>query len=240
MALKSKFKKVKKVTEIPNATVTIEVEEKEDPKAEESEKVEEVKEELDSAEEKVEEAEGTSEEAAKSISEIQEQTKEALGDLSGDDGISWKKIFLIALIVVPVGIGIFVGLWVVSEKYQVTEKKGPVPTSAIEMSPTPTEEAEEVDKTEYEIEVLNGSGIAGEAANVQELLEKDGFVVSSIGNSSAVGVTKTILGAKEDVSKDFIDELQKALEERGPVEVEEIDEDETSDVIVTVGSETSE
>lgn len=236
MAIKNKFKKVKKVTEIPNATVTIEVEEKEAVSTPSEVAEEEVKEKIvtDSSDESEE-----VEEKTKTIGQIQDETEEALGDMSGSsDGISWKKILLVALIVIPLGIGIFVGIWVVSEKYQVSEKKAPAPTSAIEKTPSPTE-SKEVNKTEFEIEVLNGSGISGEAATVQELLEDDGFVVSGIGNAQGVGVTKTIIASKEDVSKSFIDALQETLEKRGPVETEELDEDETSDVIVTVGSETS-
>lgn len=113
----------------------------------------------------------------------------------------------------------------------------------ISQSPTeiPTPTVEEVDLSEYEIEILNGSGVEGEAGRQQTNLEDEGFTVSSIGNAEESDYTKTLIQAKEEVDKEFLDKLKEVLEKSFVVDETEILEEEAeSDVIVIIGSETSE
>lgn len=110
------------------------------------------------------------------------------------------------------------------------------PTPTVEATPTP----EEVDLSAYSIEILNGSGVAGVAGDEQEALEADGFKVENTGNAENQDFTETVIAAKSDVSKEYLDKLKDSLAARYTVDssVEELDADDTYDVVITVGSET--
>lgn len=102
--------------------------------------------------------------------------------------------------------------------------------------PTPTEV--EVDRSEYSIEVLNGSETEGEAGRLQEELESEGFTVDAIANADNSDYTTTIIQAKSDVSEAFLDELRDILEGTfvlGSAEV--LDETDENDVVIIIGME---
>lgn len=206
-------KTVKKVTTIPNAAVTIEVEEKEDASAVEEEKVE-----------------------TQTPQKTQgEDVVENFDDQSM--GYSWKKIFLIILIVVPIGFLVFGGFLFFSKNFNLGFlKQEPKKTLTLpEIKPTPTEVS--VDKQAYEIEVRNGSGIAGEGAKAKDTLETAGFKVGAVGNAGKSDYTDTIITVNNDVTEGFIDELTKTLEERGPVgKVEKFATGEDGEVLIILGS----
>lgn len=114
----------------------------------------------------------------------------------------------------------------------------PTPTMAPAASPTP----EQVDLSAYSIRVLNGSGITGEAAKVKDALEGKGFTVASVGNAATSDYTKTVLSAKDDIAEAFLNELIKSLQDQYSVNsvVEDAPSSQTADVVVTVGSDSSE
>jgi len=219
MAETKKPKTVKNVTEIPNASVTIEVEEKEEPgKLSPSDQI----------------ADNTNSEAE--TPEIEESS-----DSESSGGISWKKIILIIFIVVPIGFLAFGGFLYFSNNFNTDFlKKEPEKTIKLpQASPTPTEA--EVDKEAYEIEVQNGSGIAGEGARVKEILEKAGFKTGAVGNADNSNYTDTIITVNNEIPEGFIEELTKVLEERGSVgKVEKFATGQDGEVLVIVGSELTE
>lgn len=243
----AKKKTIKKVTRIPDANVTIEVEETEkdevtpvveEIKVEETEEIE-VTEKVEEAEKENSEEEEEEETTKKEDSEIVTKTEnEPFSDNPNEnDSFSWKKVILFAIIAAAIGFAIVGGYLYLKSGYKVDISRNGDTDKSIEMptkEPTPTTTA--VDKSKYQIEVLNGSGIAGEAANVQEILEDAGFSVGAIGNADSANYTDTIIAANEDVEEEFINELKKALEKRGPVEIEELSSDEDGDVVVTAGS----
>lgn len=99
----------------------------------------------------------------------------------------------------------------------------------------------EISKGNYTIEVLNGSGISGEAARVKGILEKEGFTVSSTGNADKSDFEETTISAKSSVEKEWIDLLKTALGTSVVVsEPTSLDDTESADVIVTVGSKKAE
>lgn len=109
------------------------------------------------------------------------------------------------------------------------------PTSNVsEASPTP----EEVDPGEYDIEILNGSGIAGEAGRAQELLESEDYTVVSTGNADEFDYTDTVIQASDEVSEDWLDDLKDILGRNYTVQssVEDLDTDSEADVVIIVGS----
>ena len=216
MAESKRPKTIKNITEIPNASVTIEVEEK------------------DSA------VEVNSPNQTANDSKLEENSKEVeeVNDSESSGGISWKKAFLIILVVVPVGFLMFGGFLYFSKNFNTDFlKKEPEKSIKLpEISSTPTEV--EVDKAAYEIEVQNGSGIAGEGARVKEILDKAGFKIGAVGNADNSDYTETIITVNDKIEDEFIDELTKVLEERGSVgEVEKFAEGEDGEVTVVVGND---
>jgi hypothetical protein len=214
-----KSKTVKKITKIPEASVTIEVEEKE----------EDLKE-----EEKTEIAEEP----------VKEETEtEVESDTTEDESLSsfsWKKVFLYTIIAAGLGFLILGGVFFLYKNANLNFLNQAEKKEIVLPSITPKPTAVKVDKEAYEIQVLNGSGIEGEAASVQELLEDEGFKVGAIGNADNSDYTKTQILATEDVENEYTDELQKALEKRGPVEVEKAPSTQTEKVVVIVGNLTTE
>lgn len=140
-------------------------------------------------------------------------------------------LFIIMFLAAAVG-----ALYFLTSPYNTFIRKvEPTPTPApIVAEPTP----EEVDLTAYSIQVLNGSGIAGEAANAQSSLQDAGFKVPEIGNAPDSNFEDTQIAAKSNVSKEFIKKLQESLETNYGVssEILELDDSDPSDVVVTLGS----
>lgn len=236
MATKKAAKTKKQITEIDDAKVKIEVDEIED---NDKKKEDEVEEEVAETEE-VEETEETPED---DIDEVEDKDKEDVDswDDEPDGKFSWKKVFLFTFLAAAIGTLIVVGYYIFTSGYTISiEKQGSEQSKEIdipEVTPTPTETPDSVNKEAYEITILNGSGIAGEAANVQELLEDDDFVVAEIGNADSADYLDTQILAQDDVDEEFLDMLLEALEERGPTEIDDAPSDQTEDVVVIVGSE---
>lgn len=76
---------------------------------------------------------------------------------------------------------------------------------------TPTPSTATLDLTKYPVNVMNGSGIVGQAGVVKTLLVTAGFTVSKTGNASSYDFTKTVIKAKTDVPAAFITQLSTAL-----------------------------
>lgn len=153
-----------------------------------------------------------------------------------------KKNFLIPILFVVLLAFVMLG-GAFLYKQSVDKKTENINVVSLSPSPTsvPTPTVEEVDLTAYEIKILNGSETAGEAGRQQENLEGEGFTVSEVGNAEESDYTETIIQAKEDVEKAFLDELKEVLEKSFKVakDVEELPEDADSDAIVIIGSETN-
>ena len=137
-------------------------------------------------------------------------------------------VFIIALLLLG---GIFV--------YKNNMKSEKV--NVVTLTPTPTvipQPTKAADLTKYEIKILNGSEVSGEAGRQRTNLQAEGFTVSTVGNAAKSDYTDTIIQAKESVDKDFLDKLKSVLEESFVVgEMEELPEDSDSDVIVILGSQ---
>ena len=95
-----------------------------------------------------------------------------------------------------------------------------------------------VNLSKYKIKVLNGSGISGEASRVKALLEKAGFTVSSTGNATNYNYIKSVIQAKSEVEKEFINKLTEALSENYQVDAkaEPVNTSSPDEVVVIIGS----
>lgn len=159
-----------------------------------------------------------------------------------DDGFSLKKMLLWIWGVLMVA-GIVTALLFAAYNKGLSDGENKTKLQ-LSLNPTPTEEPSPtqapVDE-EYIIKVLNGSGISGEAARTQSLLEDANYSVSEIGNADLSTYEKTIIQTKSSVSQSFISSLKDTLSEEFEVgETEELDEDEDLDIIIIVGSGKSE
>jgi hypothetical protein len=87
----------------------------------------------------------------------------------------------------------------------------PSTTEAPTTSPTPT--AAPVNKSEVKIEVLNGTGVPGEAGFLQKALEGLGFEEITAGNADSQDETETVATYSRDLSPVIADEITEKLEE---------------------------
>lgn len=162
---------------------------------------------------------------------------------------SKKKYFLIGLVVLVVlglvGGGIFVykKAMVKGEKEENQEESQgtsglAVPSPA---TPTPIEEQEassaaELKREDIKIQILNGTGIAGEAKKAKDLLEDLGYEDIKIANASSYDYDEVEISLKEEV-EGYFDLLSDDLKEEYDVsgEMGELDEDDRFDAIVILG-----
>lgn len=117
------------------------------------------------------------------------------------------------------------------EELQVTPTEEPSPT------PTP----EEFDRAELSVQVLNGSGISGEAGVMQTYLEDLGYEDIEVGNADSsdfVGVTIQIKEEFEDLAELIDEDLADEYTVNGDYEI--LDEESEFDVVIIVGSEEDE
>lgn len=114
----------------------------------------------------------------------------------------------------------------------------PTPTPSSDVAPAPSASPQaSLDLTKYPINVENGSGIAGEAGNVKNILTSAGFKVSATGNADSYSFTKTVIQAKSDVPESFITQLSDTLSKTYKLDKTQSLPDSSSDeVIVIVGS----
>lgn len=118
-------------------------------------------------------------------------------------------------------------------------QKNPKETDTVNQVLIPTQVIPtQVDLSSFSIQILNGSGIKGEAAKVKSLLEESGFKVSEVGNAETSEYKETIIQKKDNVNDVFLDELTGELGKNYVVQVSSKSaEKEDSDVVVIVGSE---
>lgn len=147
------------------------------------------------------------------------------------------KIIISVLIVAIIAVGGFMYYQSVQEKLANPPENTKVALTEEVQKPTPTPE-KSMKPGDYSIEIQNGSGIVGQAGVVQEILEGQDYSVDSTGNADNYDYTKTVIQAKKDVNKAWLDDIKKVLKKKYDVQtlVEDLDEDAGTDVIVIVGS----
>lgn len=128
------------------------------------------------------------------------------------------------------------GVNITNVKATPTPAASPKPAS----SPTPTPKAN-VDVSEFDVAVYNGSGTAGEAGVVKKLLEDAGFSVVSTGNAATYDYTKTIIKAKSSVDSAVIEKMKDTLSESYVVgDSQTLSSSSTTDIQIVVGSSKAE
>lgn len=154
--------------------------------------------------------------------------------------------FVVALIAFILGLGAmaaasYFGLINSKLSSQVTFPLiGQKPTPTVP-PPVATATPKPVDLTLFTISVLNGSGIAGKAAQEKTALTTAGFKVTSTDNAANNNFTKTEIGAKKAVTTEFLKKLEGELGKSFNVDttVSSLTDSSTTDIIVTIGSDTA-
>jgi len=149
----------------------------------------------------------------------------------------WLLILLIiigALVFAYVkGIGPFASL---KSNQEATTSPTPFSLSSPSPSAEATSEAN-LDKSEPRIRVFNGSGTAGVASAVKNLLEGKGWEVASVGNADEFDFEQTVLKFKSSFKK-FEKELTADLSNDYSVitSSESLEATDSADIEITVGS----
>jgi len=102
-------------------------------------------------------------------------------------------------------------------------------------SAKPKETNEEVNKKNFKIRILNGSGKAGTASEAKNFLTSRGYKVVSIGNADNFNYQKTVVRVKES-RQSITNPLTKDLKERYAISVSSfLPENESYDVLIIIG-----
>lgn len=106
-------------------------------------------------------------------------------------------------------------------------------------SPTPTGEGT-VERQDISIQVLNGSGIAGEAGKVADFLKEKGYTEVTTGNADTYDFTDVTIRAGAE-NKKLAEQIKADLaSDYTVVKVETADIKEAVDVVVIIGKSASE
>lgn len=186
----------------------------------------------------------SSEEVKDWLKDVRPDTTKEQEKGGGRPVIKWLAVFVILLLVAGAVAG---GIYYYKQNVPVQEAEettGPEnetaqqPEDHMEEEPTATPvPEEEVDLTEYSVNVLNGSGVAGQAGAVADLLTEAGFADPDTGNADEFNYTVTEIQSKADVPESVTEELAAALRDSYSVNVLEdaLDESSEYDIVVTVG-----
>lgn len=152
-------------------------------------------------------------------SEVQDANQEKRVSFPGSHRAApkrkWWKFVVILLILGLLGAGI----WFILQEPKTTntdEEDGSLeafPTQIEEPTSAPQPTATEVNRSEIEVRVLNGTGIAGEAAFLEKELEKLGYTEIETGNASSQNQTDTTVSFSASVGEDVRKEITDALED---------------------------
>jgi hypothetical protein len=128
-----------------------------------------------------------------------------------------KRFFILLTILAFAGVGVFLIFKGLNSEEEFSITASPSPSVAgVATTPFPdatSEPDEEVDKSEVEIEVLNGTGISGEAGFLQSKLEALGYDDISAGNASSSDNETTIVNFSTSLDSTLVSEITKLLED---------------------------
>lgn len=140
-------------------------------------------------------------------------------------------MLLLAVFLLGVGVIIVFFFRTLSNSGKKTESKIS-PTMGLELSPT----VSKPDIGSYTVQILNGSGIEGEASKLQSELHQKGFTIEKTGNADNYDYEDTIVKTKKSVDEKTISLLNKELKTNHIVGKSELLEDYTDvDIIIIIG-----
>lgn len=118
-------------------------------------------------------------------------------------------VFLTFIFMVILGA---IGINLLSNKHE-TQTTPEVQVPVATNTPTPT--PQEINIKDYSIQVQNGTGIAGSASSVEEILNTEGFIVLETTNADSFDYETTTINSKNDVPSEVIEIINGLLEKNG-------------------------
>ncbi len=119
-----------------------------------------------------------------------------------------KRLLIVVVILI---IGGLAG-WFIFTKPEIEKPTEPTPTPLFEET-TPTPTPKPVNKDEIKIKVLNGTGIAKEAAFLQEELQGIGYSQIEVGNAENEDYVETEVTFSSSLSQEAVDEITDKLKD---------------------------
>jgi hypothetical protein len=125
-----------------------------------------------------------------------------------------KGLMIVVVVLILLALGV-VGFVVYKSnamsKAQITDTPIPTPEVSVVETPEATPTPAITDKSVVKIQVLNGSGIVGQAGQVATALEKDDFKTPDTGNYDGDKQSETMVNYTASVDKTLVDEVVKVL-----------------------------
>lgn len=143
-------------------------------------------------------------------------------------GLIITFIAVIILVAVIIG-GILYSRSVSTKQIEIEPTSTPAPTAT--STPTP----EEVNLSDYSLQIQNGSGTPGEAGKVQKILETEGFEDIEATNADSYDYKNTQVLVKEDVPNQVYQAIDQALNDQYTPEKLPLKASSDYDVVVIVG-----
>lgn len=107
-----------------------------------------------------------------------------------------------------------------------------------ETESTTSSQTQEIPKDQIKIQILNGTGVAGQASQVQNLLQDINYTQIEIGNAQNQDFEKTVVRVSSSISNNQKEEIKTELEKLfESVEFETNVEGESFDIIITTGQQ---
>lgn len=184
-----------------------------------------------------------------SSDEVKEWLKEVRPDTTKENekgrGPGAKTVVII--VVVLLLLGALVGGVLYFQKGVGEEATQPTNTTSEttpSVTPVPTQVEEEVDLKQLSVSVLNGSGKAGEAGKVEDLLVESGFSEDKIttGNADSYDYEETAVSLKVGLSAKVMDAVKISLTDVYALDTsgDELEENSSYDIVIIVGSKKAE
>lgn len=149
-----------------------------------------------------------------------------------------KEIMLFVVIfLITFGLFYFIANSRSSEGFSFFGSPSPTPTAVpTEAPPSPTPTIE-VKREEIRVQVLNGTGVAGQAGSTKTLLTTAGYKDVTTGNASKYDYTQSEVQIKKDkeyVKDTILEDIKTVIESP---KVTELDSTSTSDVVIIIGKD---
>lgn len=170
------------------------------------------------------------------------EKKEEVGEGEKNEGViqeAEKKkpsrlwIYLIGLVVILAACGgVLFKLGVFANLFKQETKKAETEVT-VTPTETPSPTVEAVDLTNYKVQVLNGTGITGEAARIKTMLTEAGFAEIEVGNTTATSESQIRL--KEEVPEAVSSEVVSKVGDYSFGIVRILTNEDKYDLIVVVG-----
>lgn len=151
------------------------------------------------------------------------------------------KIFIFILILAVISGAVAGGFYYYNTKVSKTDlvlvNRNTQPTKTPEATPEPTKTNENVDFSKYSLQILNGSGVPGEAGKVNDLLSSLKFKDVKTSNAVNYDFENTTIETKSNVPSDAYDQIKKLLDNNYTTEFlkEYLSGKSTYDIVITVG-----